>query len=118
MSASIPETSIFTTDSPELARTKIANAFTGGRTTVQEQRDLGGVPDICAVYQVPHFTSLSRTISGPYGLREECLRGARACGECKNELADKVVQFLKHHQAAREQARDRIEDFIIRDCQE
>jgi tryptophanyl-tRNA synthetase len=46
------------------------------------------------------------------------LRGARACGECKNELADKVVQFLKHHQAAREQAQDRIEDFIIRDCQE
>jgi len=117
MSASIPETSIFTTDSPELARTKIANAFTGGRTTVQEQRDRGGVPDICAVYQYS-FYLFEQDDKRAVELREECLRGARACGECKNELADKVVQFLKHHQAAREQARDRIEDFIIRDCQE
>jgi hypothetical protein len=28
------------------------------------------------------------------------------------------VQFLKNHQAARERARDQIEDFIIRDCQQ
>ncbi len=117
MSASIPETSIFTTDSPEQARTKIANAFTGGRTTVQEQRALGGVPDICAVYQYS-FYLFEQDDKRAVELREECLRGARACGECKNELADKVVQFLKHHQAAREQAQDRIEDFIIRDCQE
>ncbi|MGA2884390.1 MAG: tryptophan--tRNA ligase [Halobacteriota archaeon] len=117
MSASIPETSIFTTDSPEEARTKIANAFTGGRTTAQEQRDLGGVPDICAVYQYS-FYLFEQDDKRAVELREECLRGARACGECKNELADKVVQFLKHHQAAREQAQDRIEDFIIRDCQE
>jgi len=117
MSASIPETSIFTTDSPEEARTKIANAFTGGRTTAQEQRDLGGVPDICAVYQYS-FYLFEQDDKRAVELREECLRGARACGECKNELADKVVQFLKHHQAAREQAQGRIEDFIIRDCQE
>jgi tryptophanyl-tRNA synthetase len=117
MSASIPETSIFTTDSPEEARTKIANAFTGGRTTAQEQRDLGGVPDICAVYQYS-FYLFEQDDKRALELREECVRGARACGECKNELADKVVQFLKHHQAAREQAKDRIEDFVIRDCQE
>jgi tryptophanyl-tRNA synthetase len=117
MSASIPETSIFTTDSPEVARAKIANAFTGGRTTVQEQRDLGGVPDICAVYQYS-FYLFEQDDKRALELREECVRGARVCGECKNELADKVVQFLKHHQAAREQAQDRIEDFIIRDCQE
>ncbi|MGA3197800.1 MAG: tryptophan--tRNA ligase [Halobacteriota archaeon] len=117
MSASIPETSIFTTDSPEEVRTKIANAFTGGRTTVQEQRDLGGVPDICAVYQYS-FYLFEQDDKRALELREECLRGARACGECKNELADKVVQFLRHHQAAREQAQDRIEDFIIRDCPE
>jgi len=84
---------------------------------VQEQRDRGGVPDICAVYQYS-FYLFEQDDKRAVELREECLRGARACGECKNELADKVVQFLKHHQAAREQARDRIEDFIIRDCQE
>jgi tryptophanyl-tRNA synthetase len=117
MSASLPETSIFTTDSPEEARTKVANAFTGGRTTVQEQKELGGVPDVCAVYQYS-FYLFEKDDQRALELRQDCLRGARACGECKNELADKVVQFLKNHQAAREQARDRIEDFIIRDCQE
>ena len=117
MSASIPETSIFTTDSPEEVRMKIANAFTGGRTTVQEQRDLGGVPDICAVYQYS-FYLFEQDDKRALELREECLRGARACGECKNELADKVVRFLRDHQVAREQAQDRIEDFIIRDCPE
>jgi tryptophanyl-tRNA synthetase len=117
MSASLPETSIFTTDSPEEARMKIANAFTGGRTTVKEQKELGGVPDICAVYQYS-FYLFEEDDQRALELRQECLCGARACGECKQELADKVVQFLRKHQAAREQARDRIEDFIIRDGQE
>ena len=117
MSASLPETSIFTTDSPEEARMKIANAFTGGRTTVKEQKELGGVPDICAVYQYS-FYLFEEDDQRALELRQECVRGARACGECKNELADKVVQFLKNHQAARERARDQIEDFIIRDCQQ
>ena len=117
MSASLPETSIFTTDSPEEARMKIANAFTGGRTTVKEQKELGGVPVICAVYQYS-FYLFEEDDQRALELRQECMRGARACGECKNELADKVVQFLKNHQAARERARDQIEDFIIRDCQQ
>jgi len=117
MSASLPETSIFTTDSPEEARMKIANAFTGGRTTVKEQKELGGVPDICAVYQYS-FYLFEEDDQRALELRQECLRGARACGECKQELADKVVQFLRNHQAARERARDRMEDFIIRDCQQ
>jgi tryptophanyl-tRNA synthetase len=117
MSASLPETSIFTTDSLEEARVKIANAFTGGRTTVKEQKELGGVPDICAVYQYS-FYLFEEDDQRALELRQECVRGARACGECKNELADKVVQFLKNHQAARERARDQIEDFIIRDCQQ
>jgi len=117
MSASLPETSIFTTDTPEEARIKISNAFTGGRTTVKEQRELGGVPDICAVYQYS-FYLFEKDDQRALELRQECLSGERACGECKKELADKVVQFLKNHQAARERARDRIEDFIIRDCQQ
>ena len=115
MSASLPETSIFTTDTPDEARKKISNAFTGGRTTVKEQEELGGVPDICAVYQYS-FYLFEKDDRRALELRQECLRGARACGECKTQLAAKVVGFLKRHQAARERARDRIEDFIIRDC--
>ncbi|MGZ5561631.1 MAG: tryptophan--tRNA ligase [Halobacteriota archaeon] len=115
MSASLPETSIFTTDTPEEARKKIANAFTGGRTTVKEQKELGGIPEVCAVYQYS-FYLFEKDDRRALELRQECLQGARACGECKKELAAKVVHFLKRHQTARERARDQIEDFIIRDC--
>ena len=51
MSASAPQSSIYTTDTPKVARKKIMNAFTGGRETVEEQRKKGGRPDICSVYQ-------------------------------------------------------------------
>jgi tryptophanyl-tRNA synthetase len=117
MSASLPETSIFTTDTPEEARKKIANAFTGGRTTVKEQKELGGIPEVCAVYQYS-FYLFEKDDRRALDLRQECLQGASTCGECKNKLAAKVVQFLKRHQTAREQARDQIDDFIIRDCSE
>jgi tryptophanyl-tRNA synthetase len=114
MSASIPETSIFTTDTPKEVKEKIANAFTGGQTTVQEQKLLGGAPDICAVYQYS-FYLFEEDDTRARELRQECLRGERICGLCKQELADKVVAFLEHHQAERERAKNRIEDFIIRD---
>ncbi len=114
MSASKPETSIFTTDTPQEARRKIANAFTGGRTTVQEQKLLGGVPDICAVYR-SSFYLFEEDDTRARKLRDECLRGERICGLCKQELADKVVMFLERHQAEREKAKDHIEDFIVCD---
>ncbi len=37
------------------------------------------------------------------------------CGDCKQELADRVVRFLEKHQENREKARDKIEDFIVSD---
>ncbi len=37
------------------------------------------------------------------------------CGDCKQELADRVVRFLEKHQENREKAKDKIEDFIVSD---
>ncbi|MHA1556148.1 MAG: tryptophan--tRNA ligase, partial [Candidatus Heimdallarchaeota archaeon] len=45
MSASQPETCIFTTDTPKQAKKKVMSAYSGGRATVEEQRKLGGEPD-------------------------------------------------------------------------
>ena len=47
MSASMPETSIFTMDPPELVKRKIWNAFTGGKGTAAEQRKTGADPTVC-----------------------------------------------------------------------
>ena len=51
MSASEPETAIFTTDHPEQVKKKIWKAFTGGKGTIAEQKKLGADPDVCTVFQ-------------------------------------------------------------------
>jgi tryptophanyl-tRNA synthetase len=114
MSASIPGSSIYTTDSPSEARKKIFNAFTGGKATVEEQKKLGGTPEICSVYQYLSyiFEEDDEKLKEQYA---QCKRGELLCGEHKQYLADKVERFLIEHQKKREKAKDRIEEFIIRD---
>jgi len=110
MSASLPETAIFTVDTPEAAERKILNAFTGGRATVEEQRRLGANPDICSVYHYEYFLFMDedREIEE---LRRDCLSGNILCGECKEILAERVKLFLKDHQEKREKAKDHVEEF-------
>ncbi|MEM2874314.1 MAG: tryptophan--tRNA ligase, partial [Candidatus Nanoarchaeia archaeon] len=52
MSASIPHSTIYTTDSPAEVKEKIMkHAFSGGRGSLQEHRKFGGNPDIDVCYQ-------------------------------------------------------------------
>ncbi|MEM3386577.1 MAG: tryptophan--tRNA ligase [Nitrososphaerales archaeon] len=114
MSASEPDTAIFTVDPPEEAAKKIMNAYTGGRATVEEQRKLGGQPDICPVYYYYHMLFEAEDTK----LREiyvSCKSGNLLCGECKANLTRKVTSFLVEHQKKREKARDHLQDYILRD---
>ncbi len=111
MSASMPETAIFTTDTPEVAERKIMNAFTGGRATVDEQRRLGANPDICSVYHYEYFLFMDND-KEIEELRRNCLSGAILCGECKQILAERVKPFLIEHQARREKAKDQMKEFL------
>ncbi len=114
MSASKPESTIYTVDEPKVARKKVLSAFTGGRVTITEQKQLGGIPSICAIFQYYHY--LFEMDQEKLDTREQkCRRGEIMCGECKQELADRVVSFLERHQEKREQARDKIQDFIVSD---
>ena len=114
MSASIPETCIFTTDDEETAKKKVMSAFSGGQPTVAEQRKTGGNPEICSVFQ--YFVFLFENDDDMIkSLEEECRSGGMVCGECKNLLAERVCAFLKSHQERREKARDRLDEFVVRD---
>lgn len=114
MSASKPETTIYTIDDPKTARKKVLSAFTGGRVSIQEQKEKGGVPSVCAIFQYYYY--LFETDQEKLDAREQkCLKGEIMCGECKQDLADRVVRFLEKHQEKREQARDKIQDFIVSD---
>jgi len=114
MSASIPETSIFTTDSEDVARKKVMNAFSGGQATVAEQKKLGGNPEVCSAFQ--YFVFLFENDDAKLGVLEsECRSGRMVCGDCKKMLADRVCKFLNEHQERREKAKDVINDFMVRD---
>ena len=55
MSASQPESAIFTTDKPEAAAKKVMAAFTGGRETIKLQKELGGRPEVCNIYAYYYY---------------------------------------------------------------
>ncbi len=114
MSASVPDSAIFTTDTVKTARKKVMNSFTGGQPTVEEQRKLGGNPDICPVYHYMAFIfeENDNELKNQYN---KCKSGELLCGEHKQILAEKVISFLTDHQAKREKAKDKLEEFITRD---
>jgi len=105
---------IFMTDDEKTARKKVMNAFTGGRVSVDEQRKEGGDPEVCAVYQynLYHFEPDDAKLAQ---LHADCRSGKILCGECKARLFEKIWKFLANHQAQREKAKDKVDDFIIRD---
>jgi tryptophanyl-tRNA synthetase len=114
MSASEPETCVFTTDSPEIAKRKIMNAFTGGGATVKEQRERGGNPEVCSVFQYYRFM-FEMDDAKLADISRECKAGERICGDCKRVLAERVGRFLAKHQQKRERAREVLDDFLLKD---
>lgn len=113
MSASEPETAIFTKDTPETVKRKIRNAFTGGKDTAAEQKKTGANPDICTVYQ--YYMYLFEEVDTKLAERErQCRTGTILCGECKAELTRRINLFLADHQKNREKARDHISEYHVK----
>ena len=113
MSASEPETAIFTVDPPEVVKRKVWNAFTGGKGTIAEQRKTGADPSVCSIYQ--YFLFLFEEDDKKLLEREQqCRTGKMLCGDCKKELTEKINKFLSEHQKRREQARNNLEKYHIK----
>ncbi|MFQ6076469.1 MAG: tryptophan--tRNA ligase [Candidatus Bathyarchaeia archaeon] len=114
MSASIPESAIFTMDNEVAAVKKIMDAFTGGQPTIEEQRRYGGNPDICPVYYYTYYL-FEEDDRKAEETRKSCETGRLLCGEHKMILAERVKRFLAEHQARREKAKDIINDVLVDD---
>ena len=112
MSASQPDSAIFTVDPPEVAKRKVMMAFTGGRDTVEEQRKLGGRPRVCNIYAYYYFL-FEEEDKALVEREHACRSGGLLCGECKQELARRVAVFLRDFQARRREARDHLDDFLL-----
>jgi len=115
MSSSMPETCIFTIDPPKVAEKKIMNAFTGGRSTVEEQRKIGANPYICPIYQYERFLFEPDDVKLAE-IENTCKSGGLLCGEHKAKLAPKVIKFLKEYQERREKAKDVVSGCFIDSC--
>ncbi|MBI5036627.1 hypothetical protein HZC09_04760 [Candidatus Micrarchaeota archaeon] len=98
-------------DEPEMLKKKIANALTGGRTTAEEQRKLGGQPEKCVVFELMqyHFYDDDRDLKE---MKADCRSGVKICGECKALRLKHVCEFYRKHQANKKKMRAKAEKLL------
>ena len=103
MSSSKPKTAIFLSDSPEIAEKKVKSAKTGGRESLDEQHELGGVPDECVVYELLlyHLVESDKELLELYN---DCRNGNIMCGECKLKTAAMMKEFFEKFSKKRDKA--------------
>lgn len=109
MSSSDENATIYTTDTPKAVKKKVGRAFTGGRVSVEEQRQLGGNPEVCAVFKY-NFYLFEKDDAKLNELADKCRKGEILCGECKMCLTERINVFLEGHQDRREKAKDVVGD--------
>ncbi len=114
MSSSRPETAIFLDDDPGDAKKKIMRAITGGRETAEEQREKGGDPDNCAVFETMLFHTVGDE-NEVERINSECRGGERLCGQCKKEAAEHLIGFLKDLEERREATEHLIDTYVMDD---
>jgi len=108
MSSSDLDSVIYTTDNDKTINKKIMNAFTGGKSTVSEQRKEGANPYICPIFYM--YSYLFEPLDDKLNEREQnCKNGNLLCGECKAELSSRVIKYLKNHRENREKAKKYVE---------
>jgi len=110
MSSSEPDTAIFLNDSEADVRRKISACFTGGRNTAEEQKNLGGRPEICKKYEIDlfHLESDKKLLD----IFEKCRSGERLCGECKKLTVEYLNALLKAHQEKAKKAMPRAKKIV------
>ncbi len=98
-------------EKPKIIAKKISNAFTGGRPTVEEQRKLGGIPEVCPVYELDmyQFVEDDKRVIKTY---HSCRSGKLLCGEHKARTIEIVTKFVKDHQQRRSKYVDKARDIL------
>ncbi|MBI5227406.1 tryptophan--tRNA ligase [Candidatus Micrarchaeota archaeon] len=106
------ETAILLTDDEKTVKNKINKyAFSGGQSTVEEHRRMGGNPDIDVSYQwlkilfEPDDSKLKK-------IHDDYKSGKMLTGELKAVLIEKINAFLKEHREARKKAEKDVDKFM------
>ncbi len=111
MSSSKPKSAIYLTDSIKDATKKVKSAKTGGRESLKEQKELGGEPDKCSIYEllVYHLVDDDEKLRD---LREKCLAGEILCGECKMCASELLSEMFEDIESKREEAQSIAKDLL------
>ncbi len=113
MSSSLENTAIFSTDSEKEVKNKINKyAFSGGQPTIEEHRKKGGNPDIDISYQYLRF--LEYDDDKLKQIYDDYKSGKLLSGELKQIAINKINEFLIKHQKAREEAKNKIEEYMLK----
>ena len=115
MSSSKPKTTLFLRDDLATVEKKIQRAFSGGQSTVEEHRRLGGNPDIDVAYRYMMYffeddDSYLESINADYRA------GKILAGEMKQLCIDRATAWLGNLHEMRDQTAHLVQDFLASDA--
>ena len=114
MSSSKPKTTIFLGDDIESITKKIKRAYSGGQSTIEEHRRLGGNPDVDVAYQYMMYffeddDNFLQTINSDYRA------GKILAGEMKQLCIDRASEWIKDLNEKRDQSEHLVKEFLSSD---
>ena len=98
MSKRDPSSTLSLSDSPEVAKKKLMNAFSGGRATAEEQKRLGGEIEKDMLYEAMKFHFIQDD-SLLEEMKQDMESGRLLTGEYKQKWIPRALDWLKKHQA-------------------
>ena len=114
MSSSKPKTTIFLDDDIATVTKKIKKAYSGGQSTIEEHRRLGGNPDIDVAYQyLMYFFEQDDGYLAE--LNSDYRSGKILAGEMKQICIDKATDWMINHHELRSQTEHMVSDFLADD---
>ena len=115
MSSSMPETTIFLTEDLNAMEKKFKRSFSGGQSTVEEHRRLGGNPDIDVAFQYLKFF-FEEDDAALEEVRRGYVAGDILSGELKVMTIEKASAWLSDLAELREQNAHLVNDFLADDA--
>jgi tryptophanyl-tRNA synthetase len=115
MSSSMPETTIFLNEDLAKMEKKFKRSFSGGQSTVEEHRRLGGNPDIDVAFQYLKFF-FEEDDAALEEVRRSYVAGDILSGELKAMTIDKAAAWLTELNELRDQNAHLVNDFLADDA--
>ncbi len=115
MSSSKPETTIFLNEDLKKIEKKFKRSFSGGQSTIEEHRRLGGNPDIDVAFQYLKFF-FEQDDAALEEVRRGYISGDILSGELKQMTIDKAATWLSELAEMRDQNAHLVDEFLAADA--